>query len=182
MKVYSVRSAGSRGSTAAVVAPVPAPTSRTRSRPFSGSAAPARAASVPPGGGLGLRVLLVEDNPVNQRLTQKLLENFGCDWDLAEDGPLALARLSRGTYDLVLLDLYVPEIDGRAFVEQIRRGGAGEGSRNIWIIAFTAADTPESERRQIMAGGVNDCLAKPIRPANLEAALRRAMGYTPPRA
>ncbi|HUJ42024.1 MAG TPA: ATP-binding protein [Opitutaceae bacterium] len=134
------------------------------------------------GSGLGLRVLLVEDNPVNQRLTQKLLENLGCDWDLAEDGPLALARLSRGTYDLVLVDLWVPEVDGRALVEQIRRGGAGAISRNIWIIVCTAADTPESERRQIMAVGVSDCLAKPFRPADLEAALRRAMGYTPPRA
>ncbi|HUL52899.1 MAG TPA: ATP-binding protein [Opitutaceae bacterium] len=145
-------------------------------------AAPLRGAGSAPGGGLGLRVLLVEDNPVNQRLTQKLLENLGCDWDLAEDGPLALARLSRGTYDLVLVDLYVPEIDGRALVEQIRGGGAGAGSRNIWIIVCAAADTPESERRQILAGGVNDCLATPFRPADLEAALRRATGFAPPRA
>jgi CheY-like chemotaxis protein len=145
-------------------------------------AAPAHGSGSPPGGGLGLRALLVEDNPVNQRLTQRLLENFGCDWDLAEDGPLALARLSRGTYDLVLLDLYVPEIDGRAVIEQIRRGEAGAGSQNIWIIVFTAADTPESERRKIMAVGANDCLAKPFRPADFEAALRRAMGYTRPHA
>ncbi len=145
-------------------------------------AAPAHGAGSPPGGGLGLCALLVEDNPVNQRLTQRLLENFGCDWDLAEDGPLALARLSRGTYDLVLLDLYVPKIDGRAVIERIRRGEAGARSQNIWIIVFTSADMPDSERRQIMASGANDCLARPLRPADFEAALRRAMGYKHPHA
>jgi CheY-like chemotaxis protein len=145
-------------------------------------ATPAHGAGSPPGGGLGLRALLVEDNPVNQRLTQRLLENFGCDWDLAEDGPLALTRLSRGTYDLVLLDLYVPEIDGRAVIEQIRRGDAGAGSQNIWIIVVTATDTPDSARRKILAAGANHCLARPIRPADFEGALRRAMGYRRPHA
>ncbi|MFA5057852.1 MAG: ATP-binding protein [Opitutaceae bacterium] len=132
-------------------------------------------------GGLDLRVLLVEDNPVNQRLTQKILENLGCHWDLAEDGRLALTRLDHGIYDLVLLDLHLPEVDGFAVIEQIRRGKAGLPNQGIWIIAM-AADAQEAQRLRIMTGGVNDCLARPFTPADLEAALRRRLGdVSPPR-
>ena len=125
--------------------------------------------------GLGLRVLLVEDNPVNQLLTQKMLENLGCHWDLAEDGRLALTRLERGTYDLVLLDLHLPEIDGFAVIGQIRRGQAGERNRQIRIVAF-AADAQEAHRLRTMNTSISDCLARPFLPAELEQALRRSMG------
>ncbi|MGA2444457.1 MAG: ATP-binding protein [Opitutaceae bacterium] len=131
--------------------------------------------------GFDLRVLLVEDNVANQRLTQKMLEDLGCHWDLAETSTLALARLERGTYDLVLLDLYVPEIDGRAVIEQIRRGEAGVRNQSIWIIALTD-DTQESQHLRGMAGGINDCLIKPFKPADLEAALRRSRGSASMRA
>jgi PAS domain S-box-containing protein len=134
-----------------------------------------------PASGLDLRVLLVEDNPVNQRLIQKILENLGCHWDLAESGSLALARLDRGSYDLVLLDLYVPETDGRAVIEQIRRGAAGARNQGIWIIACTD-DAQESQHLRGITGGINDCLIKPFKPVDLEAALRRSLGYTSARA
>jgi PAS domain S-box-containing protein len=130
-----------------------------------------------PASGLDRRVLLVEDNPVNQRLIQKILENLGCHWDLAESGLLALARLDRGSYDLVLLDLYVPETDGRAVIEQIRRGAAGARNQGIWIIACTD-DAQEAQHLRGITGGINDCLIKPFKPVDLEAALRRSMGYT----
>jgi PAS domain S-box-containing protein len=142
------------------------------------------AAAIPVSGptpGLDLRVLLVEDNPVNQRLIQKILENLSCHWDLAESGPLALARLERGSYDLVLLDLYMPETDGRAVIEQIRRGAAGARNQGIWIIACTD-DVQESQHLRGITGGTNDVLIKPFKPADLEAALRRGMGYAPARA
>jgi PAS domain S-box-containing protein len=134
-----------------------------------------------PASGLDLRVLLVEDNPVNQRLIQKILENLGCHWDLAESGLLALARLDRGSYDLVLLDLYVPETDGRAVIEQIRRGATGARNQGIWIIACTD-DAQESQHLRGITGGINDCLIKPFKPADLEAALRRSLGYASARA
>jgi CheY-like chemotaxis protein len=134
-----------------------------------------------PASGLDLRVLLVEDNPVNQRLIQKILENLGCHWDLAESGLLALARLDRGSYDLVLLDLYVPETDGRAVIEQIRRGAAGARNQGIWIIACTD-DAQESQHLRGITGGINDCLIKPFKPVDLEAALRRSLEYASTRA
>ena len=129
--------------------------------------------------GLGLRVLLVEDNPVSQRLTQKMLENLGCHWDLAEDGRLALTRLERGTYDLVLLDLHLPEIDGFTVIGQIRRGQAGERNRQIRIVVF-AADAQEAQRLRTMHSGVSDCLTRPFKSADLEQTLRRSPGHASP--
>ena len=142
------------------------------------------AAAVPASGptpGLDLRVLLVEDNPVSQRLIQKILENLGCHWDLAESGSLALARLDRGSYDLVLLDLYMPETDGRAVIAQIRRGAAGARNQGIWIIACMD-DAQELQHLRTITGGINDGLIKPFKPADLEAALRRGMGCASARA
>jgi PAS domain S-box-containing protein len=137
-------------------------------------AAASPAAGPAPAGALGLRVLLVEGNPVNQRLTQKLLENLGCDWDLAEDGRLALSRLERGTYDLVLLELHLRETDGFAVIEQIRRGRAGARNQGIWITAL-ANDAAEAQRVLTVSGGASDCLARPCRLADLEASLRRSL-------
>ncbi len=136
--------------------------------------APAASAGTVPAGGLGLEILLVEGSPVSQRLTQKMLENLGCHWDLAEDGRLALSRLSRGTYDLVLLDLQLAEPDGTAVIAEIRRGHAGEKNRQVWITAV-AGDPAEAQRVLTVTGGANDCLVQPFRPAELEAALRRSL-------
>jgi len=143
--------------------------------PPAASAAPGIAGGTTPPGALGLRVLLVEGNPVNQRLTQKMLENLGCDWDLAEDGRLALSRLERGTYDLVLLDLHVRDADGFAVIEQVRQGRAGAHNRSIWITAL-ANDPAEAQRVLTVTGGASDCLARPCKQTDLEASLRRGMG------
>ena len=139
-----------------------------------GGPAPAAAENPAPPGGLGLRVLLVEGSPVNQRLTQKMLENLGCDWDLAEDSRLTLSRLERGSYDLVLLDLHLRDTDGFAVIEQIRRGRAGAQNQSIWITAL-ANDAAEAQRMLTVTGGANDCLARPCKPADLEASLRRSL-------
>jgi PAS domain S-box-containing protein len=78
---------------------------------------------------LALRVLLVEDNPVNQRLMQRVLTNLGCQWAVADNGRLALEELARADYDIVLMDLHMPEMDGMTAIAEIRRGAAGCGSR-----------------------------------------------------
>ena len=140
----------------------------------AGAGSAMAAAGTMPAGGLGLEVLLVESSPVSQRLTQKMLENVGCHWDLAEDSRLALSRLSRGVYDLVLIDLQLAEADGLEVIEQIRRGRAGEGNRDVWIIAM-AGDAAEAQRVLTVSGGANDCLIQPFRPVELEAALHRSL-------
>lgn len=122
----------------------------------------------------GLSVLLVEDNLVNQRLMQKVLTNLGCKWIVAENGRRAIEELRRaeGDCDVVLMDLHMPEMDGLAAIAEIRAGEAGLRSKTVWIAALTA-DAREDQRERAFAAGVNDYLIKPLRLAELEAALRR---------
>jgi PAS domain S-box-containing protein len=134
----------------------------------------ASGAGAPAAANLDLRVLLVQDNPVDQRLTEKMLEVLGCHWDLADESQLALSRLERGSYDVVMLDLNMAEVDGLTVGEHIRRGGAGEANRAIWVI--TLAPEEAAGHRQVSAGVGSDCLVKPLKRGELEAALRRSRG------
>jgi PAS domain S-box-containing protein len=129
-------------------------------------------AATPPATRFAFNVLVVEDNPVNQRLVQRSLTNFGCKWTIAENGREAIDELARAgaNYDLVLMDLHMPEMDGIAAVEEIRAGRAGERVRSVWITALTA-DARVNQRERAMAAGVNDYLTKPFKLPELEAAL-----------
>jgi CheY-like chemotaxis protein len=122
----------------------------------------------------GYRVLVAEDNAVNQRLVQRVLTHLGCKPTAAENGRLALEMLRQNAeaFDLVLLDLHMPEIDGIAALRDIRSGSAGEAAQSLWIIAMTA-DVREEQRVRGMAAGLNDYLTKPLKPSDLEAALKR---------
>src|SRR5262249_33757699 len=83
--------------------------------------------SVPP----RLRVLLVEDNHVNQALARAILKKNGCDAVLAEDGSQALERLRAESFDLVLMDVSMPVLDGIEATRRIRAGECGEGPRDV---------------------------------------------------
>ncbi len=122
----------------------------------------------------GLRVLVVEDNPVNQRLMQRMLQNLGCTWTIVANGQLALDELEQraGDYDIVLLDLHMPEMDGITALEKIRLGKVGAKAETIWIVAVTA-DAREDQRARALQAGLNDYLTKPLKLAELEAAFRR---------
>ncbi|MFI5356733.1 MAG: ATP-binding protein [Opitutales bacterium] len=126
-----------------------------------------------------LRVLLVEDNPVNQRLMQKVLARLGCRWTVAENGSIALDELSRGKYDVVLMDLHMPEMDGLTAIVKIREGKAGEAMRKVWITALTA-DARADQRDRVMAAGADDYLIKPVRLEDLEKTLRRYLASRDP--
>ena len=121
-----------------------------------------------------LRVLLVEDNPVNQRLMQKVLTNLGCAWTVAENGRRAVDELIRaeGAYDVVLMDLHMPELDGIAALAEIRAGRAGLRAKTVWVAALTA-DARDDQRERVFAAGANDYLTKPLKLHDLEAALGR---------
>jgi PAS domain S-box-containing protein len=123
---------------------------------------------------LGLRILVVEDNPMNQRLMQRVLTNLGCTHQVVENGRRAVEELARraGEFDLVLLDLHMPELDGIATLREIRTGKAGPVAQNMWMIALTA-DARQDERTRAMAAGLNDFLTKPLRMSELQTALRR---------
>ncbi|MCK9485561.1 MAG: response regulator [Dehalococcoidia bacterium] len=121
-----------------------------------------------------LRLLLVEDNAVNQKLALRLLEQLGLRADVAGNGLECLDALGRQAYDLVLMDVQMPELDGLDATRRIRagEGGAGVSPARPWIIAMTA-NAMEGDRDDCLAAGMNDYLAKPIRPKELEAALRK---------
>lgn len=115
----------------------------------------------------GIRVLLAEDNPVNALLVQTLLKREGCTVELAGTGEEALAALARGRYDLVLMDMRMPGMDGPATARALR-----EREDATPIIALTA-NSFESDRRECLEAGMNAFLTKPLEPAALRAMLIR---------
>jgi PAS domain S-box-containing protein len=125
-------------------------------------------------GSFALQVLLVEDNPVNQRLMQRVLGKLGCHWTMADNGRIAVEELARRDYDVVLMDLHMPVMDGPMAIEHIRRGESGEKMREVWIIALTA-DAREEQRLRVLAAGANDYLTKPLKPAELAEAFHRLL-------
>jgi GAF domain-containing protein/DNA-binding response OmpR family regulator len=117
-----------------------------------------------------LRILLAEDNVVNQKLALRLLERLGYRADVAANGIEALEALERQPYDLLLSDVQMPEMDGLEATRRILERWP-EGERP-WIVAMTA-EAMAGDRERILAAGMNDYVAKPIRPDELVAAIKR---------
>jgi len=118
----------------------------------------------------GLRVLLVEDNPVNQRIGVKFLEKLGCAPHMVADGAEALTALERGAFDVVLMDCQMPVLDGYASTREIRAREAASGGRHIPIIALTA-NALEGDGDRCFAAGMDAFLPKPYTLAQLAKAL-----------
>ncbi|HEY7023820.1 MAG TPA: GAF domain-containing protein, partial [Candidatus Limnocylindrales bacterium] len=120
-----------------------------------------------------LAILLAEDNAVNQKLAIRLLANMGYAPDVAGDGKQAIDALKRTDYDVVLMDVQMPELDG---LEATRRIRADWPERPLHIVAMTA-NAMAGDRDACLAAGMNDYISKPIRPAELAAALTRAPSH-----
>ncbi|MDI1301375.1 MAG: response regulator [bacterium] len=121
-----------------------------------------------PGLRSGIRVLLAEDNAVNQKVAARMLEKMGCHVDLVGNGLEALVMVSQLPYDVVLMDVQMPEMDGITATRNLR----AQGFATIPIIALTA-NNRESDRQECRAVGMSDFLAKPIRYEDLHACLSR---------
>ena len=118
----------------------------------------------------GQRVLLAEDNPVNQIVARRMLEKLGCRVDVVSNGQEAVLAATRETYDVVLMDVQMPTMDGLAATAEIRRRQAG--GRRVPIIALTA-HAMEGDRKRCLEAGMDDYLSKPINRDALVAALTR---------
>lgn len=118
----------------------------------------------------GLRVLLAEDNPINALLARTLLTRAGCVVSLAQDGEEAVRAAAAGVYDLILLDIRMPRLDGLEAAERIR-AGAGPSARAP-IVALTA-DAGDEERARAFRVGMDDFLTKPIDAGRLLAVAAR---------
>lgn len=116
-------------------------------------------------------VLLAEDNKTNQKVALLTLKKLGVKADVAENGKEVLVALEKKSYDIILMDMQMPVMDGiEATVEICDRYKEGE---RPWIVALTA-NAMGSDREACLAAGMNDYLSKPIRPTELQAALDKA--------
>jgi two-component system, sensor histidine kinase and response regulator len=125
----------------------------------------------------GARILLAEDNVVNQMLARRLLERLGANVTIADTGMAAIERLSLSSFNVVLMDCQMPELDGYEATRRIRKGAAGEAARAVPIIALTA-NALSGDRERCLECGMDDYLVKPINPEALREKLERVLKPT----
>jgi CheY-like chemotaxis protein len=123
-------------------------------------------------GNFARRILVVEDNPVNQRITQLQLEQLGCAVEIADNGREAVRILETESFDLVLMDCQMPEMDGYEATRAIRAGGGGRAGSDIPIVALTA-NAMDADLQKCRDAGMNDCLTKPVRIDGLAGMIAR---------
>lgn len=110
-----------------------------------------------------LRVLVVEDDEVNRRVTARMLESRGYEVETAADGQKALAHLGNADFDVVLMDISMPRIDGIALTRQMKKYSR---TRDIPVIAMSAYAAPEA-RERFMNQGMDEYMPKPLDPEKL---------------
>jgi hypothetical protein len=139
-------------------------------------------AAVAPAPGAAGKILLVEDNKVNQMVGSKVLENLGYRYEIANNGLEAVRAFEAGSYDAVLMDCQMPEMDGYEATGAIRRLEADTAAvRRTPIIAMTAA-AMEGDREACLASGMDDFITKPVRLEIVGTVLARWVGSTASRA
>jgi two-component system, sensor histidine kinase and response regulator len=122
----------------------------------------------------GMRILLAEDNPVNQKLATRLLERLGAEVQVASNGFEALQALRESDFDAVLMDCQMPQMDGYEATRQLRGPEGRVKNPQIPVIALTA-HALATDRTKCLAAGMNDYLTKPINPKHLQEALTKAL-------
>src|SRR5690606_12393216 len=120
----------------------------------------------------GMRVLLVEDNPVNRLVAQRILDTFGIEVVTADNGQQALDLLRAELFDAVLMDCQMPVLNGYGATRQWRDRELLSGQQRLPIIAMTA-NAMAGDRQRCLEAGMDDYLSKPVDPAGLATCLRR---------
>lgn len=121
------------------------------------------------------RVLVADDNPVNVLVLKAMLDKHGIRADVAADGQEVLEALERASYDLILMDVYMPRLDGRGATRELRRREAESAIARTPVVAVTASVT-QDDRAKCELAGMDDYVSKPIARDDLERTLRRWLG------
>ncbi|PID38110.1 MAG: hypothetical protein CSA65_08855 [Proteobacteria bacterium] len=119
-----------------------------------------------------VRVLVAEDNPINQLVVSSMLSKLGITCDIVGNGIAALRSLETLSYDLVLMDVQMPKLDGLEAARALRDGRAGDKNRAIPVIALTA-HAMRGDRERCLAAGMDDYLTKPLSQQALETMIQR---------
>ena len=118
----------------------------------------------------GVKVLLAEDNIVNQKVAMKMLSTIGCQVDVVANGIEAAAAVKEGDYDIVFMDCQMPELDGYGATREIRNGEAGR--MRIPVVAMTA-NAMQGDREKCIAAGMDDYVSKPVNREELAAVVSK---------
>lgn len=121
-----------------------------------------------------LNILLAEDNPINKKLAVRFLEREGHHVTAVESGAEVLKILARRSFDVILMDIQMPDMDGMEATKRIRSGEAPVVDPNIPIIA-TTAHAMKGDREKFLAIGMNDYISKPIKMENLYEVIGRVV-------
>lgn len=167
-----VESQEGEGSAFHMVCPLPRATAAAAPRPEAPSAAPA-----PVGGPRALRVLAAEDNATNQLVLRTIMQTFGVDLTLVGDGRQAVEAWRDGDFDLILMDIQMPVMDGVTATRLIRDAEPSSGRRRIPIVALSA-NAMTHQVTEYLGAGMDLHVAKPIELGKLHAALREVTANT----
>lgn len=124
-----------------------------------------------------LTVLVVEDHFINMELMKEMLDRLNCTVDTAENGIDALGHISRQNYDIIFMDLQMPEMDGFQTTKEIRN--MQKGKRETPIIAITA-NAMQSDKQKCLDAGMDDYLAKPFEIQDIEKLLKKYLSLQNP--
>jgi two-component system sensor histidine kinase/response regulator len=127
------------------------------------------------------RILVAEDNPVSQRVAARMIESLGYRVEVVADGHQAVAITAQQSFDLVLMDVQMPDMDGLTATREIRRREAKGRTAPLRIVAMTASAWT-GDRERCLAAGMDDYLSKPVQANELDSTLRRWLGEGTPSA
>lgn len=122
----------------------------------------------------GMKILLAEDDLVSQRITSLLLERVGCNVSIVDDGTDVLVALKKESFDFILMDIHMIDLDGPEATIAIRKGDAGEANKDVPVIALTASVTAGDKERFFRAG-MNGYTEKPLELEKLGQELKRIL-------
>ncbi len=115
----------------------------------------------------GKKILLVEDFVINQEITKEIMQMMECEVDIAEDGTDAVEMVQDNEYDLIIMDINMPEMDGYEATRQIRKMG-----NKTTIVALTA-NALQGDREKCLEAGMDDYIAKPVKGESLEEMMNK---------